>query len=385
MAALILGAADGIKNQFAFKEVDSTNLVFKMFAKVSFGLCLLSSILVMMSEYIGEPIKCEHGTDKIDEGLFTTYCWIHGSKKIHEDYQEHFECKANTTDESTKDTIYYQWVVFMLAINGIMFKIPHLLWRVCEGGIMKEFHRGKNAKSKLMEDDTMRSNLKIHMHSFKKLKGQKNLGYYTRFQICQVLNLLMLILIWWSTNQFLSGHFHTYGVEVTEFYSKEAFVRGKTHDPMCNAFPTVVGCTMPVVDVAGTGVPVTGICILAQNIINEKVYLFLWFWFVFLFVMVSAQLLFEIAVVAIPAFRIWVTAQQTGTYTGQMKSYLQFHCNVGDWFLLYQIGKNTNKDFFYNLIDKLSLEDQNPKGNGDIEKLLGDEADNETLELDERK
>ena len=144
---------------------------------------------------------------------------------------------------------------------------------------------------------------------------------------------------------------------------------------------------MTLVGTAGTPVPVTGICILAQNIINEKVYLFLWFWFVFLFVMVSVQLLFEIAVLAIPAFRIWVTAQQTGTYTGQMKSYLQFQCNVGDWFLLYQIGKNTNKDFFYNLIDKLSLENQNPKGNGDIEKLIGDEAsnDNETLEMDERK
>ena len=121
-----------------------------------------------------------------------------------------------------------------------MFKIPHLLWRVCEGGIMKEFHRGKNAKSKLMEDDTMRSNLKIHMHSFKKLKGQKNLGYYTRFQICQVLNLLILILNWWATDSFLSGHFHTYGAEVTEFYSKDSYVRGVTHDPMCNAFPTVV-------------------------------------------------------------------------------------------------------------------------------------------------
>ena len=144
------------------------------------------------------------------------------------------------TDESTKDTIYYQWVVFMLAINGIIFKIPHLLWRACEGGIMKEFHRGKNARSNLMEDDSMRSNLKIHMNSFKKLKGQKNLGYYTRFQICQVLNLLMLILNWWATNQFLAGNFHTYGAEVTEFYSKDSYVRGETHDPMCNAFPTVV-------------------------------------------------------------------------------------------------------------------------------------------------
>lgn len=387
MATLLLGAADGVKSQFSFKEVDSTNMVFKLFAKISFGLCIVASILVATSEYVGEPIKCEHGTDKIDEELFTVYCWIHGSKKIPENLQKAFECKANVSDDGTKDTIYYQWVVFMLAINGIMFKIPHLLWRVCEGGIMKEFHRGKNARSKLMEDDSMRSNLKIHMNSFKKLKGQKNLGYYTRFQICQVLNLLMLILNWWATNQFLAGNFHTYGLEVTEFYSKDAYVRGVTHDPMCNAFPTVVGCSMTLVGTAGTPVPVTGICILAQNIINEKVYLFLWFWFVFLFVMVSVQLLFEIAVLAIPAFRIWVTAQQTGTYTGQMKSYLQFQCNVGDWFLLYQIGKNTNKDFFYNLIDKLSLENQNPKGNGDIEKLIGDEAsnDNETLEMDERK
>ena len=40
-------------------------------------------------------IYCEHGTDKIDEGLFTTYCWIHGSKKIAKNYQKHFECKAN--------------------------------------------------------------------------------------------------------------------------------------------------------------------------------------------------------------------------------------------------------------------------------------------------
>ena len=143
---------------------------------------------------------------------------------------------------------------------------------------------------------------------------------------------------------------------------------------------------MKIVGTAGTTVPVTGICILAQNIIKEKVYLFLWFWFVFLFVMVSVQLLFEIAVLAMPAFRIWVTAQQTGTYSGLMKSYLQFQCNVGDWFLLYQIGKNTNKTFFYNLIDKLSLENLE-KGNGDIEKLIGDEApnDNETLEMDERK
>jgi len=57
MATLLLGAADGVKNQFAFKEVDSTNLVFKMFAKISFGLCIGASVLVATSEYIGYGIS----------------------------------------------------------------------------------------------------------------------------------------------------------------------------------------------------------------------------------------------------------------------------------------------------------------------------------------
>ena len=96
MATLLLGAADGVKSQFDYlKEVDSTNMVFKLFAKISFGLCILASILVATSEYVGEPIKCEHGTEKIDEELFTVYCWIHGSKKIAEHFQKAFDCKAN--------------------------------------------------------------------------------------------------------------------------------------------------------------------------------------------------------------------------------------------------------------------------------------------------
>jgi len=390
MATFLLGAASEVQSQFTslFKEVDSSNIVFKLFSKASFGLCFLGSLIVMASEYIGEPIKCEHGTGKVDEGLFTTYCWIHGSKHIAEEYQEHFECRANVSDDDTKDTIYYQWVVFMLAINGIIFKIPHIVWRLLEGGIMKEFHAGKNVKSKL--GDHNETDLEFHVKSFEKVKGTRNLKYYVGFQICQVLNLLMLIINWWATDQFLSGNFHTYGAEVVDFYQKDSYVRGKTPDPMCNAFPTVVGCKMQTVGQAGGEVFTTGICILSQNIINEKVYLFLWFWFVFLYVCVSIQLLFELVTLALPAFRGVIIAQYTGTYTGQMKRYLQHKCNVGDWFVLYQIGKNTNRTFFYNLIESLSEESENPKRNGDVErpsaKLIGNEAlnYNDTLEMDEQ-
>ena len=124
MATLLLGAADSVKSQFSFKEVDSANMVFKLFAKISFGLCISASVLVATSEYIGEPIKCEHGTDKIDEGLFTTYCWIHGSKKIAKNYQKHFECKANVV------RYFSGWMLpnfFRVANNPLFSKLKYRL------------------------------------------------------------------------------------------------------------------------------------------------------------------------------------------------------------------------------------------------------------------
>jgi hypothetical protein len=105
MAAVLLGLGKEVKSQFTLNEVDSSNIVFKLFAKATFGLCLLASILVVSSEYLGNPITCEHGTGKLAEGgIFTAYCWIHGGKKLtHLDTKEakefaaKFDCKSNQT------------------------------------------------------------------------------------------------------------------------------------------------------------------------------------------------------------------------------------------------------------------------------------------------
>ena len=53
MAELLIGAAAKVKSGFSWKEVDSSNTVFKLFAKASVGLCLLASILVASAEYLG--------------------------------------------------------------------------------------------------------------------------------------------------------------------------------------------------------------------------------------------------------------------------------------------------------------------------------------------
>ena len=82
MAGVLIGAASGVKSQFAIKEVDPSNTVFKLFSKVTVGLCVIASILVASSEYLGSPITCQTSNGKVDDGVYNAYCWIHGGKKI---------------------------------------------------------------------------------------------------------------------------------------------------------------------------------------------------------------------------------------------------------------------------------------------------------------
>jgi len=91
-----------------------------------------------------------------------------------------------------------------------------------------------------------------------------------------------------------------------------------------------------------------------------------------MFVVSALQAIFEIAMVAIPSFRSFVIARQTGAFISQgMKNYIERDCNHGDWFILHQIGKNTNRDLFYRFLEKLSPGKISfRKDNGDNEELL---------------
>ena len=45
---------------------------------------------------------------------------------------------------------------------------------------------------------------------------------------------------------------------------------------MCAVFPTEVSCTVPNIGAAGGEQNHNGLCVLSQNIINEKIYLIIW-------------------------------------------------------------------------------------------------------------
>merc|ERR1712241_600039 len=111
-------------------------------------------------------------------------------------------------------------------------------------------------------------------------------------------------------------------------------------NPMCKVFPTAVSCTMPKVGTAGGESNSNHLCILSQNVINEKIYLGLWFWFIFLAAIGSIQMLYEVIIIALPAIRLQLTLLTMGSNGSQEITNFLDSCNFADWFFSIQIGKS---------------------------------------------
>jgi len=338
------------------KEVEDENLVFKMFTKATFVLFILCAVLVSTSEFFGNPIICENGNDMVH-----AFCWINGAKHVAHSLVEtnkdltHWGCKLSdeNLEGNERDTLYYQWVPFMLVISAVIFKIPDVIWGLLEGGFMKSFaDNAANSVSIHKDEEAKKKLIKSHISLFGVLKGN-NKFYYFKFLFCQILNIVLLIANFSMTSAFLDTDFSTYGTDVLEYLTDDNDSR---LNPMCKVFPTAVSCTMPKVGTAGGESNSNHLCILSQNVINEKIYLGLWFWFIFLAAIGSIQMLYEVIIIALPAIRLQLTLLTMGSNGSDDINDFFKSCDFADWFFLNQIGKNTEKKFYREFIKGLAKE-----------------------------
>ena len=65
----------------------------------------------------------------------------------------------------------------------------------------------------------------------------------------------------------------------------------------------VTKCTFHKYGASGTVTKHDGLCILALNIINEKIYCFLWFWFVAVAIFSAMAVVYRFIIIALPSLR----------------------------------------------------------------------------------
>merc|ERR1712012_550712 len=384
---------DFLKTLNIKKEVNKDNWVFRVATAGSYSVLIICIITYGLTTYFGNPIVCDARADKTGgtslKELYEAYCWVHGTSNFTNYERDGHKCQGkldilplsvrvwrifqSTTHTLQEDldfakkqnqsTLYYQWVVFMLLCSAILLRSSRWLWSTLEGGLMSIFFnedKGKSTNRALrMSPEEIADFVNTEGQIFKdKIEGSKASKFYIwKFLGCELLALAMMGVNFILTDLFLNYKFGYYGWNVMDYYWNKESMTGLPN-PMCNAFPTKVACDIKSFGTSGKGNSDNVLCILNQNIINEKIFLFLWFWFVAMFYALIIQIFMDLRFILFllpnPKVKQFCIYLSFGIdLPREAKDYLT-RCSIGDVYFLHQMSKNMHSSLFHELLRYLS-------------------------------
>jgi len=344
-------------------EVSVDDFTFQLFYKFSASFFVASSFIVGMHQYFGDPIHCEISIDDDywtedfgDEDMFNTYCWMYGHLNLPHEYMGH--CTRKQPDKSILYNTYYQWVSIFLMAQAFLFYLPRMIWLSMEGGLMAFLCEGCSDRD--VEQSSEKE--KKLLANFLEFVHNKFNAYTYIFFICELLNIVISVSQFFATDAFLGNQFYYYGIDIFNYYRLPPEVRdlNSTFNPMCEIFPRVGNCMVNRYNRGGGQQTGNAICILALNMINDKVFAFCWYLhMVLILASIHRVLLRTVQIFScdVRYFMMKMTMYKYLTnnkHINHIKYYLR-NCSIGDWLLLYQMNKNMNKRFFAEFLALLSL------------------------------
>lgn len=355
------------------------------------GTCLLilvMCLLVTSSEWIsgtGAIIDCLHN-GAIPGNVINTYCYIMGTFTLPRKYfdgQVGFDVSDTGVgpynSQEDKDYIevkaYYQWVPFVLFLQALMFYIPHIIFKIFEGGKIKLVIAG--LQQWVLKDEDRHSKEEELATYIVETKGT-HWGWCLRILGASLLYLVNVVGQIFFTDCFLGYEFSIYGVSAASFL-EENIDQHERIDPMAKVFPRMAKCTFQKYGPSGTIQKHDAQCVLPINIINEKIYVFLWFWFCFLALITAFDVLWTSLIIFNKT--AWKIIMHRKLRMSPKKNYnpkinlnlIIQNIDFGDWKLIYQLMRNMDALVFMEFLEHLTekLEDN-------IEELNGK---NDTLKL----
>ncbi|CAD1475104.1 unnamed protein product, partial [Heterotrigona itama] len=234
---------------------------------------------------------------------------------------------------------YYQWVPFVLFFQAILFYAPHYLWRNVEGGRLKALVSGLQMASLAIHETPLKTengmtipskddrNEKIIQmrHAFlNRIHLNRPWAYY--LGLCEVLNFINVLVQIYFTDWFLGGAFLGLGQAVAH-----DGLDGRV-DALDVVFPKVTKCIFHKYGPSGSIQNHDALCVMALNVVNEKIYIFL-----------SERFNKVVFSMACPGkYNPWDVLTVTN------------ECHYGDWVFLYYIAKNSDNYVFKELLQKLA-------------------------------
>ncbi|XP_064544709.1 innexin inx5 [Drosophila montana] len=375
-------AVKPLSKYLQLKSVRIYDGVFTLHAKVTCALLLAFTVLLSAKQYFGDPLICISNMQSKD--FVNSHCWTMGMYIMNYDddalaaYREEtveLQYKRSFETEEFKPTIdsnllyntapllqsatgqervflrYYQWVVPVLLLQSFIFYLPAFLWKIWEGGRLKNLCA--NLDDVLVSREKTSSQLRKVAKYFASDYKDSHLRYFVSYIFCEVCNFGISIVNMLLLNVFLDGFWARYvkALAAVPQYNWDEWNRITAH-----IFPKIAKCEILKFGASGTLESVDNLCLLPLNNLNEKIFVFLWVWFMIMAFLAGLKLIYRLFILFHRGLRFQLLRTQSRfMQQSTLKRALRgFSC--ADWFMLMRVSNNISRELFSQLMELLEEE-----------------------------
>jgi len=275
---------------FAGDKHNIDNFLFRLHHQYTTAMLMFGLMFIFLENHLdGRAIMCRDA-----DQYAKSYCWIHGTGYVKQHLQG--EATGCFVDQSTiqgeqwnsRVTAYYLWLPFLLTFAIGFSKLPRVIWKsFLEGGLMYNILGEPGTETAVIAQNFMDFRKRFHIYSL-------------HFALIEALNLGMVLLNMFMCDMLLINKFWTYGIEVLDFLKSYQPYGEMTHNPMCELFPTEVACYITIGARTGGKDINNYLCILSNNLFNQKYFLLVWLWWVCLIVASVMGMVYRVARIMMP-------------------------------------------------------------------------------------
>lgn len=406
----MLTTFENIKKNFRLKPKNYSidNIVFKLHYRFTTLVMLVAMTLVTSQQYIGEHIRCISEKKTVPENVMNTFCFFTSTFTVVKHYDEGVIARHEVAhpgvgpfgrddDSPIIRHAYYQWVPFVLFGQAIVFYLTHLIWKHKENHTLQKLVEGFEYAAFATEKELTIGKAKTPTRkAIEDNIGKLSIVFLQRIDLhkrwcfwlisCEIFNVLNVVLQFYFTDLFLQKQFMNLGKDVVQQGYDSAT------DVLDVVFPKVTKCTFHKYGPSGDIQNIDSMCVMALNIINEKIYVFLWFWFIILFCLSSLAVLWRLLSFLLhsrsnPFNRFVFGMHSPGLIQPWKVATVTRTSNYADWMFLNYLGGNMDKRVFMQFFTGLAhqLDETAQRYGGSTASNSGSSVTDGTMDIKKRK
>lgn len=257
----------------------TVNFVFLLHSTFTTLILISASALVTSRNYFGDFIECVSDST-FPAKLIDSFClrsstyskgnfiWFYENAPVYPGLNDRPE-----GEQEKHYHYYYQYVGLVLFLQGLSFYIPKLIWNSVERGMIYDYVYALN-QPVVPQNDIAGNINHVAQRLFLKRFSYKDLLY--TYCATEILNFLLALFHFFSTNWFLSNQFIWYGWNCIQFWITGSGIQPET------LFPDLAHCDFFEYASDSALLLKPCLCMLSQNSFNKMLFFALWFWYIFI-------------------------------------------------------------------------------------------------------